>query len=136
MPDLNAAEYAAYTDALRAAPEAAEVAEFGGATCLLVPNLGSRVFNRVLNLASTDPLDEVAAFYGEEPWWVSDSHDLGPELEQRGFIRDYGWMKFSRSVSPREARSDLDVRAPDRAEDFAQVVVEGYGMPEWTAAIA
>ena len=136
MPDLNAAEYAAYTDGFRAAPDVAEVAEFGGATCLVVRNLGSRVFNRVLDLSSTEPLDEIGAFYGDEPWWISDSHGLGPELEQRGFTRDYGWMKFSRAVSPREAHSDLDVRAPDRPEDFAQVVVEGYGMPEWTAPLA
>src|SRR4051794_17885116 len=110
--DLNAAEYAAYTDALRAAPDVAEVAEIDGATCLVVRNLGSRVFNRVLDLAATDALDEIAAFYGDEPWWISDTHDLGPELEQRGFTRDYGWMKFSRGVTPREAQSDLDVRAP------------------------
>ena len=134
--DLNAAEYAAYTDAFRAAPEVAEVVEIGGATCLVVRNLGSRVFNRAVNLASTDPLDQIAAFYGDEPWWVSDTHDLGPELEQQGFTRDYGWMKFSRGVSPREAHSDLDVRAPDRPEDFADVVVEGYGMPEWTKPVA
>ena len=27
---------------------------------------------------STEPLDEIAAFYGDTPWWVSDSHGLGP----------------------------------------------------------
>jgi GNAT superfamily N-acetyltransferase len=136
MTDLNAAEYAAYADAFRAAPEFAEVAEIGGAMCIVVHRLGSRVFNRVLDLASTEPLDEIAAFYGDEPWWVSDTHGLGPELEQRGFVEDYGWMKFSRGVSPRQAQSDLDVRSPGRPEDFAQVVVEGYGMPDWTAPIA
>lgn len=134
--DLNAAEYAAYVDAFRSAPEAADVAEIGGATCTLVKGLGSRMFNRVLDLTSTEPLDEIAAFYGSEPWWVSDSHGLGPELEQRGFTKDYGWMKFSRGVSPREAHSDLDVRLADRPEDFANVVVEAYGMPESVAPIA
>jgi GNAT superfamily N-acetyltransferase len=136
--DLNTAEYAAYTDAFRAAPEVAEVAEIGGATCTLVRGLGSRMFNRVLGLIATEPLDEIAAFYGDEPWWISDSHGLGPELEERGFLRDYGWMKFSRGVSPREARSDLDVRRieAERAADFAQVVVEGYSMPEWMAPVA
>lgn len=134
--DLNAAEYAAYVDAFRSAPEVADVAEIGGATCTLVKGLGSRMFNRVLDLVSTEPLDEIAAFYGDEPWWVSDSHGLGPELEQRGFTKDYGWMKFSRGVSPREAHSDLDVRLADRPEDFANVVVEAYGMPESVAPIA
>jgi GNAT superfamily N-acetyltransferase len=134
--DLNAAEYAAYVDAFRSAPEIAHVAEIGGATCTLVKSLGSRMFNRVLDLTSTEPLDEIAAFYGGEPWWVSDSHGLGPELEQRGFTKDYGWMKFSRGVSPREAHSDLDVRLADQPEDFANVVGEAYGMPESVAPIA
>ena len=136
MPDLNAAEYAAIVDAFRAAPEIAEVAEIGGASCTLVKGLGSRMFNRALDLATTDALDEIAAFYDGEPWWIPDSHDLGPELEQRGFTKDYGWMKFSRGVSPREAHSDLDVRLADRPEDFAHVVAEGYGMPDWTKPIA
>ncbi len=136
--DLNTAEYAACADACRAAPEIAEVAEIGGATCLVVRGLGSRMLNRAVDLASTDALDEIAAFYGDEPWWVSDSHGLGPELEDRGFVRDYGWMKFSRGVSPRRARSELDVRRVDagRAEDFARVVVEAYGLPDWTAPLA
>src|SRR3954469_510267 len=109
MPDLNAAEYAAYVDAFPAATEIAEVAEIGGATCTVIRGLGSRMFNRALDLVSTEPLDEIAAFYGDEAWWVSDTHDLGANLEQRGFTRDYGWMKFSRGVSPREAQSDLAV---------------------------
>jgi GNAT superfamily N-acetyltransferase len=47
-------------------------------------------------------------------------------------------MKFSRSVEPREAQSDLRVVRvdPDRADDFATVVVGGYEMPEWTAPFA
>jgi GNAT superfamily N-acetyltransferase len=138
VEDLNAAEYAAYADAFSAAAPVAEVAQIGGATCTVVRGLGSRMFNRALDLASTEPLDEIAAFYGDEPWWVSDSRGLGTELEERGFVRDYGWMKFTRGVSPREAQSDLDVRlvGPDRGVDFARVVVEGYGMPEWTTPLA
>jgi GNAT superfamily N-acetyltransferase len=138
MPDLESAEFAAYTDAFRAAPEICKVREFGEATCTLLPGLGARIFNRVLGLRSTEQLDEIAAFFGEEPWWVSDSHGLGPDLEQRGFAPDYGWMKFSRGVGPRQAHSDLDVRAigPDQAADFARVVAEGYEMPEWTQPLA
>jgi GNAT superfamily N-acetyltransferase len=136
--ELEAAEFAAYTDALRSAPEICEVAEIGGATCLALRRAPERTFCRVLNLASTDSLDEIAAFYGDTPWWVSDSHDLGAELEGRGFTRDYGWMRFRRGVGPRQARSDLSVRqvGPDRADDFAAVVIGGFGMPDWTSPLA
>jgi GNAT superfamily N-acetyltransferase len=134
-PDLEKAEFAAYLDMFRTAPDLCEVAEIGGATCTALRRLPERVFNRVLNLTSTEPLDEIAAFYGESPWWISDSNDLGPELEARGFVRDYGWMKFSRGVGAREAQSDLHVErvGTDRADDFAVVVVGGFGMPEWTS---
>jgi len=96
------------------------------------------MFNRVLNLTSTGPLDEIAAFYGETPWWIADLHRLGTELEEHGFTRDYGWMKFSRGVGPREARSDLYVEnvGPDRAADFATVVAGGFEMPEWLEPLA
>jgi GNAT superfamily N-acetyltransferase len=136
--DLESAELAAYADAFRASPGLCEVFEAGDASCLALRRLPERVFNRVLNLRSAEPLEEIASFYGESPWWVSDSHGLGPELERRGFVRDYGWMKFSRGVGPREARSDLTVRlvAADRAEDFARVVLGGYGMPDWSAPFA
>ena len=114
-PDLESAEHAAYTDAFRASPDFCEVAEIGGGTCLAVRRLPDRLFNRVFGLESAGALDEIAAFYGDTEWWVSDSAGLGPELEQRGFVRDYGWMKFSRGVGPREAQSDLRVVRVDRA---------------------
>ena len=132
-PDLESAEFAAFLDVFRASPDLCEVAEIGGATCAALRRLDSRMFNRVLHLTSTEPLAEIAAFYGETPWWVNDSHGLGPELEKRGFVPDYGWMKFSRGVGPREAQSDLRVERvdPEGADDFGRVVVGGYGMPEW-----
>lgn len=137
-PDLESAEFAAYLDAFRASPGLFDVAEIGGATCAALRRLESRMFNRVLNLTSTGPLDEIAAFYGETPWWVSDSHGLGAELEERGFVRDYGWMKFSRGVAPREAQSDLHVELADsnRADDFGRVVGGGFEMPEWLQPLA
>jgi GNAT superfamily N-acetyltransferase len=136
--DLNTAEYAALVDAFRASPDLCEVAEIGGATCVALRRLESRMFNRVLCLSSTEPLEEIADYFGQTRWWVSDAHGLGPELEERGFTPDYGWMKFSRGVAPREARSDLDVRlvGPERSDDFARVVVEGYELPEWTRPLA
>jgi GNAT superfamily N-acetyltransferase len=136
--DLESAELAAFLDMLRASPELAEVTEIGGATCAVLRGLDSRMFNRVLQLTSPEPLDEIAAFYGETPWWVSDSHGLGAELEKRGFVRDYGWMKFARGVSPRQAHSDLHVVpvGPDGADDFARAVVGGFELPERTAPLA
>jgi GNAT superfamily N-acetyltransferase len=138
MPDLESAEFAAYTDAFRAAPEICKVGEFGEATCTLLPGIGSRNFNRVMGLRSTEQLHDIAAFFGDEPWWISDSHGLGPELEQRGFTTDYGWMKFSRGVGPRQAHSDLDVRlvGVDGSADFGRVVAEGFQLPEWTQPLA
>src|SRR5262249_14572183 len=97
-----------------------------------------RIFCRVMGLTSTEALEEIAAFYGETPWWISDSHGLGAELAELGFARDYGWMKFSRGVGPRQAQSDLVVSrvGPERAADFAAVVAGGFGMPEWATPLA
>ena len=137
-PQVEAPERAAYADVFRASPELCEVAEIGGATCFALRRAPERTFCRVMGLSSTEPLDEIAAFYGDTPWWVSDSHDLATELEERGFTRDYGWMKFTRGVGPREAHSDLDVVriGPERADDFATVVAGGFGMPEWAKPLA
>jgi GNAT superfamily N-acetyltransferase len=137
-PELEAAELAAYADAFHAAPELCEIVEIDGAVCMALRRIPERTFCRVMGLTSTDPLDEIAAFYGDTPWWISDSHGLGAELAERGFARDYGWMKFSRGIGPREAHSDLHVVRvdPDQAEDFARVVAGGYTMPDWTLPLA
>ena len=131
-------EHNAYADAFRASPDLCEVAEIGGAVCLALRRIPDRTFNRVLGLTSTEPLDEIAAFYGDTPWWLSDSHGLGPELGARGFTRDYGWMKFSRGVGARHAHSDLRVEqvAPAQAGDFGRVVAGGFGMPDWSEPLA
>jgi GNAT superfamily N-acetyltransferase len=136
--DLEAAELAAYADAFRAAPELCEVVEIDGAVCMVIRRIPERTFCRVMGLTSTEPLDEIAAFYGETPWWISDSHGLGAELTERGFTQDYGWMKFSRGIGPRQAQSDLVVVkvAPDQADDFATVVTGGFGMPDWSNPLA
>jgi GNAT superfamily N-acetyltransferase len=136
--ELESVEHAAYTDAYRASPELCELAEIGGAVCLKLPRLEGRIFNRVLGLDSVDHLEEIADFYGDTQWWVSDSRGLGAELEARGFAPDYGWMKFSRGVSPRRATSELSVVPvePSGAGDFAAVVVGGYGLPGWTDPFA
>jgi len=136
--ELEAAELAAYADAFRAAPELCEVVEIDGAVCMALRRIPERTFCRVMGLTSTDPLDEIAAFYGDTPWWISDSHGLGTELTERGFARDYGWMKFSRGIGPRQAQSDLVVVkvALEQADDFATVVAGGFGMPDWSKPLA
>ena len=136
-PELDAPEAHAYADALLASG-LGEVAEIGGATCMTIRRLPDRIFSRVMGLRTVEPLDEIAAFYADTPWWVSDSHGLAGELEGRGFTRDYGWMKFTRGVGPREAHSDLDVVQiePERSDDFASVVARGYGMPDWIKPLA
>jgi GNAT superfamily N-acetyltransferase len=137
-PELEAAELAAYADAFRAAPELCEVVEIDGAVCMALRRIPERTFCRVMGLTSTDALDEIATFYGDTPWWISDSHGLGAELAERGFARDYGWMKFSRGIGPRQAQSDLAVVkvAPEQADDFAAVVAGGFGMPDWSKPLA
>jgi GNAT superfamily N-acetyltransferase len=47
-------------------------------------------------------------------------------------------MKFSRGVGPRQAQSVLHVEAiaPERADDFARIIVTGYRLPESTAPLA
>ena len=82
-PELEAAELAAYADAFRAAPELCEVVEIDGATCMALRRIPERFFCRVMGLTSTGPLDDIAAFYGDTPWWISDSHGLGAELGEQ-----------------------------------------------------
>jgi hypothetical protein len=138
IPELDRAEHAAMSDAFLASPEIGEIAEIGGATCFAIRRLPMRLFNRAVGLDSSAPLDEIAAFYGGAPWWVYDVNGVGSELEEHGFTDDYGFMKFSRGVGPRRARSDLRVVRvePDRADDFARVVVGGFEMPDWSTPLA
>jgi GNAT superfamily N-acetyltransferase len=137
-PELEAPEREAYADAFRATPELCEVVEIDGATCMALHRIPERTFCRVMGLTSTAALKEIAAFFGDTPWWISDSHGLSSELEEIGFTRDYGWMKFSRGVGPRQARSDLAVVkvGPERADDFATVVAGGFAMPDWAKPLA
>ena len=138
LQELERPELEAYADAFRASPELCEVAEIGGATCTVFRRLPERNFNRVLGLTSTEPLDEITAFFGDSPWWVSDSAGLAAELEEHGFVHDYGWMKFERGTTPRQAQSDLSVElvGADAAADFAGVVTGGFGLPDWCEPLA
>jgi GNAT superfamily N-acetyltransferase len=138
VPELDRAEHAAMSDAFRASPDVTEVAEIGGVTCLAIRRLPLRFFNRAIGVDSVEQLDAISEFYGEAPWWVYDVNGVGPALEERGFTSDYGFMKFNRGVGPREARSDLRIVRVDEddAHDFAGVVLGGFELPDWSAALA
>ena len=95
VPDLERAEHAALRG--RVSRRARGLRDCRDRRCDAASRsrgLAHRIFNRVIGLDSIEPLDEIAAFYGDAPWWVSDSHGLGPELERARLHRDYGWMKF------------------------------------------
>jgi GNAT superfamily N-acetyltransferase len=138
IPEFDRAEHAAMSDAFRASPDLAEVAQIGGVTCLALRQLPLRIFNRAIGVDSVEQLDPITEFYGDAAWWVYDVNGLGPALEERGFTSDYGFMKFNRGVGPRQARSDLRiVRVEEsKAGDFAGVVVGGFELADWSAPLA
>ena len=133
-PDLESAEHAAYTDAFSASSDFCEVAEIGGERAS--PFAACRGASSTASSASSRRAPWTIFPSSTVKWWVSDSAGLGSELEQRGFVRDYGWMKFSRGVGPREAQSDLRVVRVDqgRADDFATLTARG--MPSALSVIA
>src|SRR5436190_44559 len=120
MPDLETAEFAAYADAFRAAPEICKLAEIGGASCTLVPGLGARVFNRVVNLQSTAPLDELAANIGGRPAWSCYVAYDGEEPAGAGalFVHgDVGWLGFAATRPRLRGRGAQSAILAARIED-------------------
>ena len=145
-------------DALRSlgrAPGAA-VAEIGSAVAFslpAIPDVG--MVHHTVGLGEDDPaddavLDEVASFYGDlgirfyacvTP--TAQPPEVREQLARRSFEHGYHWMKFTRGVeAPPEATTDLDVRLieAEAGGDFANVVLQAYGMPapgfETVAAVA
>jgi GNAT superfamily N-acetyltransferase len=152
MPgELERAETAAFRDLASSVPDALArrygfgFAEIDGACCGIARGLaGLRELNRVMGLGlggacTLATLDEIAAFYMGASYVVALSPEARPGevaawLAGRGFRSDYAWMKFVCTPDP-ELRAPTDLRlekvGADRADDFAQVVVEAYGMPPW-----
>jgi GNAT superfamily N-acetyltransferase len=150
--DLETPEVQGYLDAYRAAPPtlahehgiAFDVVD--GVVCSRVGTLPrSRIFNHVFGLgrstvATDGQLDRIAAFYGEETYFIAlapdvEPPDLGARLEARGFVPDYAWAKFCRNVDPPDpVETELTVApiGPDHARDFGRIVAAGYELPEFT----
>jgi hypothetical protein len=126
------------------APGAA-FAEIGSAVAFSVPALPHvRMVHHTVGLGEDKPaddavLDEVASFFDDAgvrfyacvtP--TAQPPDVRERLAARGFEHGYDWMKFTRDVEPPPATAtDLDVRliGADAGADFADVVLQAYGMP-------
>lgn len=115
----------------------------GQAVGIVHPQLQVLMFNRVIGLgvgrpASDADLDEIAERFGVREHMISvapgaQPGDLADRLRERGYRPGYAWVKFRRgAIAPAPVATSLRVEriGPDRAEDFARVVTEGFGMPE------
>jgi GNAT superfamily N-acetyltransferase len=109
-----------------------------GVTSLALPLL---MLNRVIGLGVHEPavdaqLDDIGERFGSRGHMISlapgaEPADLADRLRRRGYRPGNAWVKFRRSaISPSSVATDLRVEqvGPERAEEFARVVVEGYGM--------
>jgi hypothetical protein len=149
---LEGIEIAASADLYRAASDAAEIRELGGATCLHCPGLDpAALFRRVAGLgvgreASEAGLDEAIAYMRGrgERFAVTVAPQSRPPalaswLEKRGLTRGYAWMKFARACAPApQATTDLEVRVvgAEHGADFGRVVAEGFGLKPAAADLA
>jgi GNAT superfamily N-acetyltransferase len=159
---LEHAEFAAFIDFYRAAPDevraahAVGVQELAGTTCLTSRGMEpAAIFRRAVGLgllhAATEiELEDVlACMKSRTTSYVvtvaphSQPAALTSWLEKRGFKRGYAWMKFCRACNgaPR-AGSDLEIRVVGRelGGEFGRVVAEGFGLPRsvipWIASLA
>lgn len=120
-----------------------DAVQVGSATCLRAPHApDSPMLNRVLGLgvdapADEDGLDEALAAMGDTAFYVAVSPTADPVLdgllEARGLDRGWGWMLFERGpLPPPTIDTTLGVVevSSDRAEEWARIVVTGYGLPE------
>lgn len=142
IPATEQAELAAFTDLFAAAePEPAATLgvaalRAGGAFAFSCTALPTIELNRAVGVTTVDELDEVERFLRERDaaFWISlpPGAGLESELERRGYVSGYPWMKFSRRTdSPAAPETELAIAevGRDRALDFAQTFVGGYGLP-------
>jgi hypothetical protein len=144
MDRLEVSEAAAYRDLFAAAPAAlarehgVRHAELGGGVCCAVDALpGSRLLNRAIGVAADADLAELDRFFGATRYTVGVLEPrLAARLAERGFARDYSWMKFRRGVEPVEARTELRVErvGVEHGEAFGRIEGAAYGMPEFVAS--
>lgn len=159
--DLETAEVAGYASWWAAAPRqlasdfGIHSTEIGGAICCAVRAMsGSRLVNHVIGLGREAPptgeeLDSIAAFYKgigvQYAVAVPDSAEgngLGSVLLERGFVEDYAWAKFRRSVEPAdpvETEFRVEEIGSEHAETFGEIVTCGFDVPgalaSWFAAV-
>ena len=118
-------------------------AEIGGAVAFALRGMDTGFFNRVIGLgiprpASRADVAELDAFYRglEREWSVvqlaepTDPAELVDWVEALGWARGRRWPKLWRSLDGElpEPRTDLRIEqvGPDRAEDFARIVVAAF----------
>lgn len=161
---LERVEFDATADLYRAAPDGARAAHaiewraVGPATCMTARGIEpAGVFRRAVGLgvgrpASETELDAALAHmngHARGHRYVvpvapqSQPSELGSWLRNRGFVRGYAWMKFSRRCDdPPRAACDLEIRVigSERAAEFGSIVVSGFGLPAsaapWIGALA
>jgi GNAT superfamily N-acetyltransferase len=115
----------------------------GGATCMRAPLApDSPMLNRIVGLGEgpevdEGELDEALAAMGDTAFYVAVSPSADPRLdnllEARGLERGWGWMLFERGAEPGPpVETTLEVVEVDaaRPEAWAQIVANGYGLPE------
>jgi GNAT superfamily N-acetyltransferase len=144
VPATERAEIAALIDLWDAAgydlSERLGAAQFraGGAFAFSCRSVPAIELNRALGVATPDELDAVEEFYRAQgsQFWVSPlpGSDLDAELERRGYVSGYRWMKFSRAAGAAgTVTTEFEIAevGADRALDFSATACAGYGFPEF-----
>jgi GNAT superfamily N-acetyltransferase len=110
---------------------AGSMREAGGAIAVRVDGLPGRELNRIVGLYDLTQLDDLAAVYGDGPYWVSLDPEAGldDELVARGFVPDGAWQKFERGVEPVRSRTELEIAATRNPVDFGAVIRSTWAVP-------
>jgi len=144
------AEAAAWGDYLKSAPIETSlhlninVFEVGGVVLLCAPGTMDPFYNRAIGFGVRQPVtpelvDSVLRHFeqaGSNQIYIQVSPAVDPAesltwLEQRGFYPNGSWVKLVRGREiPPYIETDLDVQliTPDHAHDFADVIVEVFGI--------
>lgn len=130
-----------------------ELETFGPVQASVVTDLpGVQMLNLVLGASQPGATDE--GHLGEAIDWV-ESHGVNyyvpvtpgvpgaaaaeDWLNQNGYERGYGWMKFVRDASPPEFSDPPDIEVFEigegEGEGLAWIAAEGFELPRWAAAL-
>jgi hypothetical protein len=146
------AESAAWSDYLSSAPPPyaqqfnLRVNEIGGAVMLCAPGINDPFYNRVVGIGVKEPatpqyLDQILDFYRQHD--VSQLYlqvcpavyptDTLSWIEERGFYPIGSWVKLVRGREmPPYIETGLDIQniAPSRASEFAEIIIEVFGVSD------